>query len=312
MVRGHDMLNACENEYIARIHKVQDYIEENNWQNMSVERLAAEAGFSKYHFNRIFKSVLKESLVHYANRIRLEHALFLLAYRSDKNITDIAYELGFSDSAVFSRAFKNYYGISPVKYRKKYSTKCKEEIFISQYNKPISKKKWVKNPFPATGEVRVEKLTERQVIYVRHTGNYRSLAREYGRLMKELFKGAARQQLLREGENMLLAMYHDNPEFGKEDQFRTSLCMTFPEDLKAREEGTLGIMKLEGGLYAVGHFEIVQNQFEDAWDYMYQKWLMTSGYVPADACPFEVYLNNPRKEKNHLIKVDIYVPIEPI
>lgn len=62
----------------------------------------------------------------------------------------------------------------------------------------------------------------------------------------------------------------------------------------------------------MGHFEITQEQFEDAWDYMYQQWLMTSGYVPRNDCPFEVYLNNPQQEKDHIIKVDIYLPIEPI
>ena len=61
----------------------------------------------------IFKSVLHESLSHYVNRIRMEYALFMLAHREDRNITDIAYDLGFTDSAIFSRAFKNYYGISP-------------------------------------------------------------------------------------------------------------------------------------------------------------------------------------------------------
>lgn len=306
------MSEEYRSQYIARIQKVQDYIEQNYWRNMSVEELAGIAGFSKYHFNRIFKSVLQESLLQYVNRIRLERALFLLAHRTDRNMTDIAYELGFSDTAVFSRAFKNYYGISPFTYRKKYSTNCKENIFISEYNKPEKKKKWVSNPFPTTGEMRIERLAEREVVYVRHIGNYRSLAREYQKLLRELFKGAEKQRLLKPGENQVLAMYHDNPEFGKEEQFRTSLCLTVPAECNAKEDGKLGVMKLEGGLYAIGHYEIMQNQFEDAWDHMYQKWLMTSGYVPANACPFEVYLNNPKEEKGHLIKVDICVPIEPI
>lgn len=71
-------------------------------------------------------------------------------------------------------------------------------------------------------------------------------------------------------------------------------------------------MKIEGGLYAIGHFKIQQEQFQDAWDYMYQQWLITSDYVPRDVCPFEVYLNNPMEEANHRIEVDIYMPIEPI
>ena len=306
------MPETYKDEYIARIQKVQDYIEKNYQKAMSTEELAEVAGFSKYHFNRIFKSVLQESLLQYVNRIRLEHSLFMLAHRQDFNMTDIAYELGFADSAVFSRAFKNHYGISPLTYRKKYSTNCKENIFISEYNKAEKKKKWVKDPFSATGEMRIETLESKNVVYVRHVGNYKSLARAYVKLMHELFKGAEKQHLLKLGQNQVFVMYHDNPEFGKEEHFRTSLCLTIPEDCKAREEGKLGVMKLEGGLYAVGHYEITKGQFEDAWDHMYQKWLMTSGYVPRNACPLEVYLNNPNEEKGHLIKVEIYVPIEPI
>lgn len=127
-------------EYIARIHKVQDYIDQNYGKTMSVEELAQVAGFSKFHFNRIFKSIMKESLFQYVNRVRLEKSLFILAHRHDCNMTDIALDLGFSDSAVFSRAFKAYYGISPLSYRKKYSTNCKENLFLSEYNKTEKKK----------------------------------------------------------------------------------------------------------------------------------------------------------------------------
>jgi AraC family transcriptional regulator len=306
------MLDNHQNEYVTRIHKVQDYIEENYGKNLSTEELAVVAGFSKYHFNRIFKSVMQEPLSHYVNRIRMEQAVFMLAHFENKNITDIAYELGFTDSAIFSRAFKNYYGLSPIAYRKKYSTNCKDSIFISTYNKSDKNKKWVTNPFPSTGEIRIESVKECQVIYVRHTGTYCSLAKEYERLVQDLFRAASKQELLHPGKNQFLALYHDNPEFGKEEQFRTSLCMTFPESCSAKEDGELGVMTIDGGLYAVGHFEIVKEQFEDAWDYMYQKWLLTSGYVPRNAAPFEVFLNNPKEEKEHLIKVEIYMPIEPI
>ena len=73
------MSDKCKDEYIARICKVQDYIETYYFQNSSVEKLAEVAGFSKYHFNRIFKGILHESLSQYVNRIRIEHSFFLLA-----------------------------------------------------------------------------------------------------------------------------------------------------------------------------------------------------------------------------------------
>lgn len=299
-------------EYIHRINTVQDYIEQNIGRNISIEELANVAGFSKYHFSRIFSCILNEPLAHYVNRIRMEKALFLLAHRPDLNMTDIAYEMGFTDSAVFSRAFRNFYGVTPSKYRRDYSKNCKEPIFLSEYNKEAAKKRWEDNPFLHTGHVTIENLEEKQAVYVRHTGTYETLAREYAGLIQKLYMGAQRQQLLVGYENRVLAIYHDNPEFAEEEQFRTSLCLTIPEYLQAKEDEILGVMSLEGGLYAVGHFQIQQEQFSDAWDYMYRVWLMTSGYVPRNSDPFEVYRNNPEEDENHVIEVDIYVPIEPI
>ena len=160
-----------ENEYVYRIHKVQDYIEKNYDKNLSTEELADIAGFSKYHFNRIFKSVLQEPLSHYVNRLRMEHAEFMLTYREDMNITDIALELGYTDSAVFSRAFRNYYGMSPASYRKKQSTNCKEKRETALYNKREKTNKRVSSADSLQGEVRLESFPKCQIIYVRHTGN---------------------------------------------------------------------------------------------------------------------------------------------
>ncbi|MBQ8166132.1 MAG: helix-turn-helix transcriptional regulator, partial [Lachnospiraceae bacterium] len=158
------MSDNYSDEYISRIQKVQDYIEQNYGKNMTTEELAEVAGFSKYHFNRIFKSVMDESLLQYVNRVRMEKALFILAHRQDRNMTDVAYDLGFGDSAIFSRAFKTHFGLSPLAYRKKYSTNCKENLFLSEYNKPVKNKKWVEEPFPNTGQVRVVNMEDEELV----------------------------------------------------------------------------------------------------------------------------------------------------
>lgn len=306
----------CQEEYIRRIHKVQDYIEEHIGQPLSIEELSDAAGFSKYHFSRIFQGMLHEPPAHYVNRIRMERALFLLAHRRDKNMTDIAYELGFTDSAIFSRAFKNYYGVSPREYRQEYSKNCKDSFLLSEYNKNTAKKEWESSRVPVTGQITIENLEEKQMAYVRHTGTYETLAQEYANLIQTLFVHAHNQHLFTAGQgtfqNWILAIYHDNPEFGEENQFRTSLCLTVPEDIQIHEDGIIGRMKLEGGLYAVGHFQIQQEQYRDAWNYMYQEWILGSGYVPRNSYPFEVYRNDPNADERHINVVDIYVPIEPI
>lgn len=60
------------NEYLRRIYKVQDYIESNINDSLSIEELADVAGFSKFHFHRIFKGIVNESLSRYVNRLKLE------------------------------------------------------------------------------------------------------------------------------------------------------------------------------------------------------------------------------------------------
>ncbi|WP_242941043.1 AraC family transcriptional regulator [[Clostridium] fimetarium] len=302
----------CHEEYIRRIHKVQDYIEHHLGKSLSIEELSNAAGFSKFHFSRIFQGMLQEPLAHYVNRIRMENALFLLAHRADKNMTDIAYELGLSDSAVFSRAFKNFYGVSPREYRKEYSKNCKDSFLLSEYNKDTAKKELEGNLFPVIGQITIANMEEKQVAYVRHIGTYESLAIAYGGLMQSLLDYAKNQHLLVDGQNLPLAMYHDNPEFVEASQFRTSLCLTVPENIRIQEDGIFGMMKLEGGLYAVGHFQIQMEQYSDAWNYMYQEWIAGSGYVPRNSYPFEVYCNNPYANESHIHEVDIYVPIEPI
>ena len=300
-------------EYIRRIHKVQDYIEAHLNRGMTLEELAYEAGFSKYHFSRIFQGIVQETLAHYVNRIRMEQALFLLAYRQDKNMTDIAYEMGFTDSAVFSRAFKNYYGMSPREYRTTYIKLNKQPFVLSNYKTNGKARENRVNKIK--GEVTIENLQEKQAIYVRHMGTYDSLAQEYSKLMNTLWKYADKHNLIVEGQNWVLAMYHDNPEFGEETQFRTSLCITIPNVNSVEEEGIVEQMTIEGGIYAVGHFRIKPDEYVDIWDYMYEKWLMCSEYLPRNACPFEVYRKvpqqaNPNGECFH--EVDIYVPIEPL
>ena len=302
----------CQEEYIRRIQCVQDYIEQHLGSNLQLETLAAEAGFSKYHFSRIFQGIVKEPLAHYVMRLRMESALFLLAHRPDKGMTEIAYELGFSDSSVFSRAFKQTYGISPREYRKAYSKNCKEPVLISKYNKEAAQKAWGIEALGVKAKITIETLKEQPMIYVRHIGDYESLAKAYRGMVQKLLGYAKKHQLLEAGKNKFLAMYHANPEFGEEEQFRTSLCMTLPEKIALQEDDVVGKMMLEGGLYAVGRFRIHQQQYSDAWDYMYQEWLGGSGYEPRNACPFEVYCNDPEEDVQHMHEVAIYVPIEPI
>lgn len=288
------------NEYVRRIHKVQDYIESNIDSSLSIEELADIAGFSKYHFHRIFKGIVDEPLSRYVNRLKLERATHLLTYRADMTITDIAYHFGFTDSAVFSRTFKSHYGVSPSQYRNDNSKNCKDVRGISQYNE--CKK--------VRGNVEIVTADDINVAYIRHIGTYEELTIAFPEMIEKLFHYAAKQNYHVFDDTKVLTIYHDHHEFTEEYHLRTSLCVTISDESTV-ETNDVGIMVIPSGKYAVGHFEICQDEYKRAWDFIYGEWLPNSGYKPRDLYPFEVYRNDPKQHPKHKHIVDIYVPIEP-
>ena len=88
-------------------------------KNYSLLDYAKMCRMSKYHFLRIFKSVVGCSPIEYRNRIRLEHVKEMLVETS-RPIGEISAEVGYASNISFCNAFKSSFGISPSAYRKKY------------------------------------------------------------------------------------------------------------------------------------------------------------------------------------------------
>jgi len=209
--------------------KVQDYIEENLNDNLVLSELADVAGFSKYHFHRIFSAITDETFLQYISRIKMERATFSLIHRPQISVTDIAYHFGFTDSAIFSRSFKNYYGVSPTEYRNQYSNNCKDPTVTSQYTKSTLNQNIGKDIMEIkSNKVDIENVKLR-IAYVRYTGSYQGLAVAFPGMMERLYTFAMSQNLMQPGVTKILTVYHDNPEMTDETQLRTSLCITVPE-----------------------------------------------------------------------------------
>ncbi|KPA09141.1 AraC family transcriptional regulator [Candidatus Magnetomorum sp. HK-1] len=101
---------------------VQNWLEKNFNNEVSVALLADKAGMSRRTFERRFKKATGDSPLQYLQRIRIENAKQLLE-RGGKTFDEITYMVGYEDSSTFSRFFKKTTGLSPVLYKKKYSIK---------------------------------------------------------------------------------------------------------------------------------------------------------------------------------------------
>ncbi|HEZ7986433.1 MAG TPA: AraC family transcriptional regulator [Ruminococcus sp.] len=110
------VINSDDSIKLSRVIK---YIDHNFTEDISLDKLAAVAGYSKYHFSRIFKKYKNISTVQYISRKRIKLAERLLI-DPDLSITEVAMRSGFSSLTTFNRVFKSEKNCTPTEFKKMY------------------------------------------------------------------------------------------------------------------------------------------------------------------------------------------------
>ena len=105
-------------DYKKRICLAMNFISQNLGRDLSLDEIAERVSFSKYHFHRIFKAVVGETVAGFTRRLRLELAANHLIAKPSDDITSVAMDCGFSSSQNFAKAFHQHFGMTPTKYRK--------------------------------------------------------------------------------------------------------------------------------------------------------------------------------------------------
>lgn len=304
-------------EYIARINRIMEYIEQHIDQPINLYAMSQIAHFSPFHFHRIFTVVVGETPANFLQRIRIEKAAQQLKDSPSKVIGDIAYSCGFSSVSLFSRTFRKHFGVSAKEYRQlEKPLLVKDGVYFSKMGQQLSKKSKlivIQNEEFCTNklkqliimetEVIVKEMHELQVIYCRHTGAFNQIGQAYGKLMQ--FAGP--RGLLNSPNAKTLTVYHDDPSVTEMDKMRQSACLIVNSDVKV--EGEIGKMTVPAGKYAVGHFEIVEAQFEQAWNTMCL-WLTESGYEPGEGYNYELYYNDHTQHPERKFILDICIPLK--
>ena len=93
-----------------------NYLKEHYTDDARLDRIAEEAGLSPWHWHRIYRSLMCETMHETVKRRRLYRAARLIAY-SDKPFADIARECGYNNAQSFARSFRKAYGMLPQQYR---------------------------------------------------------------------------------------------------------------------------------------------------------------------------------------------------
>lgn len=314
------------NDYRQRINLVLNYLISNLHENPSLERLAEVACYSKYHFHRIFKAVVGETVNDYKRRLRLERAALKLIYEQKKSISDISFECGFSSMQNFSKAFKRHFKLTPsdikteLDFRKPKSI-CKQ---IGIINLGLEKNTMgniqvesdhtgiidsAKDYVMAKGDamdVTVKDMPPLIVTYIRHIGVL-DPAKLLG-CFEKLIQWVSSRGLYNE-DTLILGVIRDLPSITPAGRCRYDACVTIPEHIKP--DGEIGCQVVDGGKFAVSRCEVVNNNFHAPWYALMTDWLPFSGYHPSvPPAPYEIIRSAPNKKPTQKVNVDICLPIE--
>ena len=100
-----------------KLRSVQDFIESRLGSDLTLQELAAEIGYSRSHFLRMFRATTGMTPHRYVLRRRVERARQLLE-RAEISIAEVSFGCGFSSQAHLTVAFRKEFGITPAEYRR--------------------------------------------------------------------------------------------------------------------------------------------------------------------------------------------------
>jgi AraC-like DNA-binding protein len=103
-------------EMNRRLLRARDAMDRAYAEPLNVPAVAAVAHLSEAHFIRTFRAVFGETPHRYLQRRRVERSMFLLR-ETDRSVTDICFDVGFSSRGTFSRMFREIVGEAPSDYR---------------------------------------------------------------------------------------------------------------------------------------------------------------------------------------------------
>lgn len=135
MVKSADLQSSEEGDrYEDRISQINNYINSNYDQPISMKELSEKLFLSNGYLSRFFKKNYGMSFANYLTNVRVFHAADELLY-TDVPVTRVAYDCGFTSAALFNKVFKKEYSVTPTEFRKQATLKEKKEVDLEKQKK---------------------------------------------------------------------------------------------------------------------------------------------------------------------------------
>ena len=291
-------------DYKRRLLRVLVHIQQHLDEALGLPELAGLACFSPYHFHRIFKGMVGESVKEHIRRLRLERAASQLKLGTAP-VTHIALDAGYESHEAFTRSFRAVFGASPSQFRSSNKSKITTAAPSGLHyrdGKAVSAFKTTQ-PGGKGMEVKIEHKAPIRVAFMRHVGPYAKVGVTWDKFLPVLGKEGRLG-----GDALFIGICHDDPDVTPQVRIRYDACVSVDESFVPA--GEIGVQVIPGGEYAVTtHFGPYQ-KLGKTYTKLLGQWLPRSGRELRSAPCFEVYLNDPQSTEPEDLITDIYAPLQ--
>ncbi len=293
-------------DYVERINRAIDHIVRNLAQPLRLEDVAMAARFSPFHFHRVFKALLGETLNQFVKRQRLERALYLMSHAPKRSLTEVALGCGFSSSSDFSRSFKHRYGSPPSVFDLNTFRNSRREEFERALSSQSGSPRLTTLPTgqnPDGFQVKLRNLPARTVAYIRVLDPYREGVAQAA--CERLLAWAIERKL---ANGQWLGYMWEEPEIVALADCRYDVALVVDDVEPAGEIGRFEFPPMRvAELVLSGDIALEARAF----DWLYRAWLPRSGYVPDDQPAFEAWIGRPFAHGNEHFEIACQLPVKP-
>ncbi len=308
--------------YRDRIVRVYDYIKSNLSGDLSVDRLADVACLSPYHFHRVYRRFVGETLSGAVRRCRLYQSGKLLV-ETPISIVEIAYRSGYYRTDSFSRAFQRFYGVSPERFRQQYDD---ERILVATATENANsgfEQKWLlKQSGPLVQpevalwhsiyQVALVELPCVELICLESDSTKETLEPKF----VDLNLKAQDYGLSLSARNFLGIFYKDALATDTVSFSHRYAYAALPIDASQREGLEIythlpfKLQTLSAGLYATYIYSGPYAMSERSHEWLYGYWLPSNGMRVSAGPVIEEYLNDPRQTRPQYLQTRVFVKVE--
>ncbi|HWO02260.1 MAG TPA: AraC family transcriptional regulator, partial [Blastocatellia bacterium] len=273
------------------------HIQANLDADLSLEALAKRINLSPFHFHRLFRSAVGETLKQYAQRLRLERAANRLVIH-DGTILEVALDSGFQSHETFSREFKRRFQVTPRGYRRRGREKLKRS---SVSTLPLDE---LYEDFELS-ETKVIRMAHLDVAFIRHVGPYEAVSEA---LWHKLADWARTKRL--PIDLIFLGIAQDAPGITPAEKLRFDAAIVVPEPFST--DGTIGHQVLGPAEFAVtthvGHYRTLPQ----AYGTIVERVFRLKGYRLGGLPSIEVYRTTRVDASHEMNHTDIYIPVSRV